>query len=177
MNFLLKSLAALSVASAAVLPLSTTADAHDMKKEMRDGVMVSGAWARATAPTAKNGAAYMTITSHHGNDALIKVDGDVSDNIQLHIHEHVDGVMKMREVKSIAVAEGSPTVLQPGGLHVMLLGLKAPLKEGREFPLKLTFKSGATKNISVKVTGMKGPGGKMKHHDGEMHHHDASKSY
>ena len=69
----------------------------------------------------------------------------------LHTHLMKNGVMKMRPVKAIEVAPGEPTVLKPGGLHIMLKGLKAPLAEGANFPLTLTFENAGSIEIQVKV--------------------------
>jgi copper(I)-binding protein len=57
----------------------------------------------------------------------------------------------MRPVEAIEVTPGAPIVLQPGGLHVMLIGLKAPLKEGERFPLTLTFERAGTIEVEVVV--------------------------
>ncbi len=59
--------------------------------------------------------------------------------------------MRMRHVKALEVAPGAPIVLAPGGLHVMLMGLKAPLKEGKAFPLTLSFEKAGTLDIRVEV--------------------------
>jgi len=57
----------------------------------------------------------------------------------------------MRPVEKIQVAPGEPTVLKPGGLHVMLIGLEAPLKEGESFPLTLTFQQAGKTEVTVSV--------------------------
>ena len=59
-------------------------------------------------------------------------------------------VIKMRPVSAIEVAPGEPTVLQPGGLHIMLTGLKAPLVEGSLVTLTLEFeKAGAVEVLVI----------------------------
>ncbi|MBP2232607.1 copper(I)-binding protein [Azospirillum agricola] len=65
----------------------------------------------------------------------------------------VNGVMKMRPVDVIEVTPGSPTALQPGGLHIMLLGLKQPLVKGKAFPLTLTFEKAGPVTVQVDVQG------------------------
>jgi copper(I)-binding protein len=59
--------------------------------------------------------------------------------------------MKMRPVKAIEVAPGEPAVLKPGGLHVMLMGLKAPLVKGQSFPLTLVFEKAGKIEIEVPI--------------------------
>lgn len=149
-------------------------DKKGMKHKMMqagDGIMVSKAWARATAKSAKNGAAYLTLSTNGDGDELLSVTGDVADKVELHTHANDNGVMRMREVKAIAVEPGSPTVLQPGGLHIMLLGLKAPLTEGDRFPLTLNFKSGMTKEVTITVSGLRGPKMDHGHNHKHGHHH------
>ena len=58
--------------------------------------------------------------------------------------------MRMRQVEAIEVAPGTPTVLEPGGLHIMLIGLTGPLVEGESFPLTLDFET--AEDITVDVT-------------------------
>ena len=117
-------------------------------------------WARATAGQAPNGAAYMTLVNKGAEaDYLTAASAAVSDRVELHTTLMNDGVMQMREVKRIEVAPGSSTALEPGGFHVMLIGLKAPLKEGETFPLTLTFEKAGTLEVQVLVEGV----GAMEH--------------
>lgn len=119
-----------------------------------DSVTVTGAWARAGAPTAKAGAAFLTL--NNGGDApdrLISARTPVADKAELHTHIMDNGVMKMREVDAIDVAPGAPVTLKPGGLHVMLLGLKQPLTEGSRFPVTLTFDKAGAVTVEVTVQG------------------------
>lgn len=60
-------------------------------------------------------------------------------------------MMKMQPVKAVEVSPGKPTVMKPGGLHVMLMGLKSPLKEGTVFPLILTFEKVGVIEVRVMV--------------------------
>lgn len=135
-------------------------EGHGEKKT----ISVQNVWARATAPSASNGAAYMTLSISKGSDTLKGVSGSVADRVEMHNHLNDMGVMKMRQVQGIAVDEGSPTLLLPGGLHIMLIGLKAPLKEGDSFPLTLEFEKSGKQTIEVMVTGIRGI--KMDDHQG-----------
>ncbi|PWC53831.1 hypothetical protein TSO221_09915 [Azospirillum sp. TSO22-1] len=137
---------------AAVLAVAAgTALAHGYKA---GAVEIEHPWARATAGTAQNGAAYMVLTGH-GKDAdrLVSVSTPVADKAELHLHMMDNGVMKMRPVDAIEVMPGSPTTLAPGGLHIMLLGLKQPLVKGKAFPLTLTFEKGGPVTVEVDVQG------------------------
>ena len=122
---------------------------------LADGPMaVTAAWARAGAPSAKAGAAFLTVTNGgSASDRLIAAETPVADKAELHTHMMDNGVMKMRPVDGIDVAPGTPVTLKPGGLHVMLLGLKQPLTEGSHFPVTLTFDKAGTVTVDVAVQG------------------------
>jgi hypothetical protein len=118
-------------------------------------LVVSDAWARASAGKAKAGAAYLTVTNHGvGVDSLVAVETPVSRKASLHNHVMEGGVAKMRPVKAIEVDPGAPTVLKPGGLHIMLMGLTWPLKKGQRFPMTLTFEKAGEVTFGVEVLGV-----------------------
>ncbi|MCS6998251.1 MAG: copper chaperone PCu(A)C [Aquificaceae bacterium] len=122
-------------------------------------IEVKDAWVREVPPTSKMSAAYMII-ENKGNqpDKLVDAKNNASEITEL--HETVEG--KMRKVKAIEVPANGKTELKPGGLHVMLINLKKPLKEGETVELVLKFeKSGEVKvNAPVK----KGMGGHKQGH-------------
>ena len=109
-------------------------------------------WARASAGHVPNGAAYMTLSNTGAKaDRLIAVSTPVAKRATLHTHLMDKGIMRMRPLKAIEIAPGSPTALKPGGLHIMLMGLTAPLKEGQLIPLRLTFERAGTLDIEALV--------------------------
>lgn len=116
-------------------------------------------WARATVT--QTGGAYLTIDNAGAADRLVKVETPIA-TAELHNHIMDGGVMKMRAVDAIPLPAGR-TSLAPGGYHIMLIGLKAPLKEGASFPLKLTFEKAGTVEVTVRVDkpGAMAPGGAM----------------
>ncbi len=122
---------------------------------LADGaVTVTGAWVRAGTPAAKTGAAFLTVTNGTGApDRLIAAQTPIADKAELHTHMMDDGIMKMRGVDALDVAPGAPVALKPGGLHVMLLGLKQPLTEGSRFPITLTFDKAGSITVDVTVQG------------------------
>ncbi|MFQ5618570.1 MAG: copper chaperone PCu(A)C [Rhodospirillales bacterium] len=122
---------------------------------------VSHPWARASAGKAKAGAAYVTITNDGRQvDRLVKVASPIAGKARLHTHMMEGHMMKMRPVEAIGIGPGKPAVLKPGGLHIMLMGLKSPLKQGETFPMTLTFeKAGAVEvRVMVKKVGAMGAG-------------------
>jgi len=117
---------------------------------------VSGVWARATAGMARAGAAFMTIDNPNPQaDALIAAEAGVSDVVELHTHVNDNGVMRMRKVPRIAVPANGRVELKPGGLHVMFIGLTAPLKEGQRFDLTLVFEKAGRIVVPVEVKSAK----------------------
>lgn len=114
-------------------------------------IEVTGAWARATAGKAPGGA-FMTITNKGaGADRLVGASTSAAESAELHVTKNVDGVMKMTPVPVLEIKPGQSVKLAPGGYHIMLMGLKAPLKQGASFPLALTFEKAGTVEVTVKV--------------------------
>ncbi|HEX3864102.1 MAG TPA: copper chaperone PCu(A)C [Stellaceae bacterium] len=121
-------------------------------------VSVTNAWARATPGQAEIGAAYLTLTSPTA-DHLTAISTPVARKAELHTMTMDGNVMKMRSLSSLDLPAGQPVSLKPGGAHIMLMGLKAPLRAGESFPLTLQFDKAGTKEVNVAVTkpGAMGP--------------------
>lgn len=125
------------------------------------GVTVTNAWARATAPHAMAGGAFMTLTAQTA-DALVSVSSPVAKSVEVHETVNAKGVMKMLPVPSLALPAGTPVTLKPGGYHIMLMGLKEQLKQGSSFPMTLNFKHAGPMTVTVTVAGP-GASGPMMH--------------
>jgi hypothetical protein len=120
---------------------------------------VSSAWAGATPGKAENGVAYVTITSPTA-DRLVSASTPVAKKAELHTMSMQGMVMKMRPIAGLDIPAGQPVSLKPGGEHIMLMGLKQPLREGQSFPLTLDFEKAGPRTVTVTVekAGAKGPG-------------------
>jgi periplasmic copper chaperone A len=111
---------------------------------------IEKAWARPTATA--NGAVYLEIENKGtATDKLVAASTTAAAKAELHTHLMEGGIARMRPVDGIEVTPGSATVLRPGGLHVMLLGLKAPLKTGDTITLTLTFEKAGKVDVTVPV--------------------------
>ncbi len=123
-------------------------------------IRIDHPWARATPPGAKTGVAFATFMNDGATDWLLAASADVSDVAELHTHVMDGDVMRMRQVESIELKGGTTTMLEPGGLHIMLIELKAPLVEGETFPLTLTFERAGkiTVDVGVESAGAMGHG-------------------
>lgn len=131
------------------------------------GVKVTAAWARATAGKARAGAAFLTITnSGAAADRLTGAATDRAKHAMVHQNIVENDVASMRHVMALDVPAGKSVTFAPGGYHVMLMGLTAPLKKGERFPLSLTFEKAGTVTVTVTVEGpgARGPMGGMGHH-------------
>ncbi|MDP6068341.1 MAG: copper chaperone PCu(A)C [Alphaproteobacteria bacterium] len=139
-------------------------------------IMVGHAWARASAgKMARNGAAYITVHNLGSKaDRLVAVETPAAAKAQFHTHVSKEGVMRMRRIKAVEVPPGAPVVFRPGGLHVMLMKLVAPLEKGGELALVLTFEKAGRVEITVPILAVGAMGGQ--HHDdmhkGGGHEHD-----
>lgn len=118
-----------------------------------EGVMVERAYAYETTATARAGAAYLTLMNHGvAADRLVEVRGDVAKRIEIHETVDEDGVMKMRGLKDgLPLPAGETVEMAPGGLHVMLMGLTAPLSKGEAVALTLVLESGAEMQVTAPV--------------------------
>jgi len=119
-------------------------------------IQVEAPWASATPAGAATGAAYMTIENKSDvADRLTGAASDVAKTLQIHEMRVVNGTMRMREIAGgLPVPAGGSVVLKPGSYHVMLIGLKAPLKAGASFPLTLVFDKAGKVSVQVQVQAM-----------------------
>ncbi len=125
-------------------------------------VEVKNAWARATVKGQMATGAFMTLTAKEGA-TLVGVASPVAGVTQVHEMKMEGDVMKMAEVKGgLVLPAGKAVELKPGGYHLMLMDLKAPLVKDSAVPVTLTFKDskGIESKLELKlpVAGM-APGG------------------
>ncbi len=112
---------------------------------------VSGAWARPTVAGQSAGGGFVTITGGSAPDRLLAARADVSTSVELHEMKMEGSTMRMREVAAIDIPAGQTVKLEPGGLHVMFMGLKAPLANGSSFPLTLRFEKAGEVTVQMQV--------------------------
>ena len=107
---------------------------------------------RATIGSMPSSAVYLSITNHGAMaDRLLAAESSLSRKTELHTMEVTNGVMKMRQIDGgIAIPAGKTIQLAPGGFHVMLIGLKAPLNAGEHYRVTLVFEKAG----KVKLTGL-----------------------
>jgi periplasmic copper chaperone A len=114
-------------------------------------IEVSDAWARATTRSARAGGVFLTMKAIGAPDRVVSASSPVAERVELHETIRDGDVMRMREVPQLRVETSEPTVLKPGGLHIMLMGLKQPLNRGDSFPLTITFEKAPAATVTVTV--------------------------
>jgi periplasmic copper chaperone A len=118
-------------------------------------------WARATAAGIADGAVYMTIRNKgRAPDSLLSATAEVAEKTELHETVMSQGMIEMRPVPEIKIAAGKTVKIHPGGLHIMLVNLKHPLKAGERFPMTLHFAHAG--DVKVEVVISKAAAGEMK---------------
>jgi copper(I)-binding protein len=144
---------ALLLAAAAAMPAWAQAPAT-----APDGIAIEQPWTRA-AIQGGTGGVFLTIrNAGTAPDRLVSASSPLPRVTELHTTLRDGDVMRMQQVQSIEVPAGGSVALQPGGLHLMLIGLSAPLRPGESVPVTLTFeKAGAiTVSVPVQAAGARG---------------------
>ena len=115
-------------------------------------VQVLDPYVRAMPPGQSVSAAFLGLSNtgqeHH---ALVAVETPVAMMVELHEHTMADGMMQMREVEKIDLPVGATVELKPGGLHIMLMGLKSQLMPGDQVDITLIYEDGSKATVQVPV--------------------------
>lgn len=131
-----------------LIPLTMVAAMCSAASAKAPPVQVHG-WARAGVTSS---AAYVTITNRGAvPDRLVGVSTPAAQNASIHNSVVQGGISRMRGVAQLPVAARSSVVMKPGGLHVMLTGLRAPLRPGARVPLTLRFARAGAVQVSLPV--------------------------
>ncbi|QND51594.1 copper chaperone PCu(A)C [Phyllobacterium sp. 628] len=133
---------------------ATAMEAREAKSQVKAGDLVlAGAYARATLPGAKVGGGYVSITNGAREaDRLLGGSSPAAGRVEVHEMKMEGEVMKMRKLADgVEIPAGGIVRLAPGGLHLMLIDIKAPLKEGETIPVTLEFQKAGKVNINLAV--------------------------
>lgn len=132
-------------------------------------ISVEDAWARVSPAGVTMGAAYFKIISENDDSLIgVSVSSEIADHAEIHEVVHTmdmsddsmdmeddsmhDGAMSMQEIGSLPLPAGSPVRLAPGGYHIMLVDLAAPLTVGMSFDLTLDFETADDLTVTVEVS-------------------------
>ena len=125
-------------ALAAVLMLATSAQAHGFKIAELE---VGHPFVTTPLATAKSAAGYLSVKNTGATaDRLIAVESDAAQKVQIHTTEFdAEGIARMKHVEAVDLPAGAEVRLEQGALHVMFMGLTAPMHEGSKIPGTLVF--------------------------------------
>ncbi len=117
-----------------------------------DRLQVIAPYVRAVPPGQDQTAAYLVLrNSAEHQAALVAASSPAAHTTELHTTVKENGMMKMRPVTRIEIPAGGEVRLAPGGPHIMLIGLKEPLTEGKSVTLNLRFEDGTTRSVQAPV--------------------------
>lgn len=145
----------------ALAAASFSASAHDYKL---GSLTIDHPWARATPPAAKVGGGYVTIVNGGDKtDRLVSASADFAGKVEIHEMKMDGGTMVMRPLANgIEIPAGGTVELKPGGLHIMFMALKEPLREGESRKATLTFENAGTIEVEFAIAKV----GAKQHHAG-----------
>ncbi|MEO8298254.1 MAG: copper chaperone PCu(A)C [Burkholderiales bacterium] len=148
---LLRALTPWVIASLALIGAATPARAHGYKI---GAIVIEHPYATPTPPAARTGAVYLRALRNTGEqpDRLIGATSPVAASVQIHEMRMDGDVMRMRELPALDLAPGATPAFGHGqALHLMLVDLKQPLKNGDSFPVTLKFERAGTQEVRVPV--------------------------
>ena len=117
-------------------------------------------YARAAIKQQRNSAVFMRLENRdHLSASIVSASSPVANVVELHTHINDNGVMRMRPIPRIELPPGEAVELKPGGLHIMLLGLREDLVVGQQIALSLQYNDGSEKTLSVPVRRVMPPKG------------------
>lgn len=136
--------------AAAATTIAAPLFAHEFKQ---GDLSIAHPWTRQTATGQSAGGGFTTITNGgKADDRLLGASSPASARVEIHTMAMDGGVMRMRPVTGgLAIPAGGALALQPGGNHLMLMGLKAPLELGAMVPLTLRFERAGSVTVQLKV--------------------------
>ena len=144
-----------SFLAAALLAVGLAVPVH-AQDVMAGTLKISAPWARATPKGASVGGGYMTITNTGtAPDRLMGGSTNVAGQFEVHEMKMDNGVMKMRAVAGgLEIKPGQTVKLDPGGYHIMFVGLKEQLKQGDHFKATLDFAKAGKVDVDFTIEGM-----------------------
>ena len=117
-----------------------------------DSLVIEDAWIRATPPGVSTAAGYMTIGNESStDDKLIGASTDRAKKVKLHMTMMENDTAKMHDQDTVEIKSGSEVQFEPGGLHLMLMGLTGSLKEGETVSVSLTFQQAGELIVDMPV--------------------------
>ncbi|RLU02230.1 MAG: copper chaperone PCu(A)C [Ketobacter sp.] len=131
---------------------------------MASDLEVEQPWVRSVPPVSPNTAGYFMLHNNSKQErVLVAVSSDVASSVEMHTVVEQDGGMSMQQLQEVKIAADDCVMFEPGGNHIMFIGLKQPLQEGDEVKLTLQFKDGESLSVILPV--------KRSQDEAHQHHH------
>lgn len=120
----------------------------------KGGILLKEAWARASIGTSRPAAAFFTaVNTGNESDRLVTITSPIAGKAEVHETTVKNGVMRMSPTGPLKIGPGETVVLKPGGLHVMLVGLRKPLKKGGSIDITLEFERAGKITVAAPIFG------------------------
>lgn len=141
---------------AAVMALTMLCSAGQAKDAKIGDLVFESPWSRATPGGAKHGVGYVSIINiGQSSDTLKAITSPIADRVEIHATAMDGGVMRMRKITNgLEIKAQQVTEFRPGGLHLMLIGLKSPIKKGQTFPAQLQFAKAGRVDLTFTAAGI-----------------------
>lgn len=119
------------------------------KNHSKELIVIQNPTIKTTPPGITNSAAYFTISNNGEKDiTLIDVTSDAAQRVEMHEHVVSNGAMKMQKMGPLTIPAKGSASFQPGGSHIMFIGVTNNIKSGDKIDITLSFDDGTTKTIS-----------------------------
>ncbi len=142
--------------------LAAAAAAQDFQ---RGALKIDQLWARPTVAGQSAGGGFLSVQNSGSKpDRLLGGSSPAAAAVEVHEMRMEGDVMRMREIKALELPAGKRVTLAPGGFHLMLVGLKAPLKLGDKVPVKLRFEAAGDIDVLLQVANTPVPGAETHKH-------------
>lgn len=144
--------------STGLMPIAGTALAHDTVTELGP-LRIVNPWTRAAGQGMQGGGFLIIRNTGAVPDRLVSATSPAAGRLELHTHIRDGDVMRMRPVNDIPVPAQGEVTLQPGGMHLMLIGLTQPLNDGQHIPVTLRFEQAGevTIQLAIQAAGARTP--------------------
>jgi copper(I)-binding protein len=145
--------AALCLTLGALLPVVLTAAADAGEVARLGPLEIDTPWARATIGATGPGAAYVTFRNTGDQlEKLVDISTPAAAHSEVHEMTQEGGIMKMRPAGSLEIPPGEKVPLEPGGMHIMLMQLRQPLKQGDSIPITFIFGDAGEITVTAPIT-------------------------
>ena len=115
-------------------------------------IQIEDPWVRAVPPNANNSAIFLDLRNESEQlRKLVEVHSEVAEQVELHMTKDEDGMLRKERLEEVLIPALETQSFHPGGIHIMLIGLRSPLKVGGAIELELVYADQSKETISVPV--------------------------